>query len=116
MTLFTAILQPSGTQRERRGWLGDAQLAAEGQIHTVFAAPAYAKFLDDIADTQADEWAVYNGSVPEVCPNYGHGPIPPDPPFGVGYAVLWWNQYRYYGDTVALSAHYPGVKAFAETT
>ena len=103
------------TQRERRGWLGDAQLAAEGQIHSLFAAAAYAKFLDDIADTQADEWAVYNGSVPEVCPNYGHGPIPPDPPFGVGYAVLWWNQYRYYGDSVALARHYAGVKAFAET-
>ena len=29
--------------------------------------------------------------------------------------MLWWNQYRYYGDTVALAAHYTGVKAFAET-
>jgi len=107
---------PTGcTQRERRGWLGDAQLASEGQVHTMFAAAAYSKFLDDIGDTQADEWAVHNGSVPEVCPNYGHGPNPPDPPFGVGYAVMWWNQYRYYGDTIALSTHYPGVKAFAET-
>jgi alpha-L-rhamnosidase len=33
----------------------------------------------------------------------------------VGYAVLWWNQYRYFADTVALSEHYTGVKAFAET-
>jgi hypothetical protein len=107
---------PTGcTQRERRGWLGDAQLASEGQLHTVFAAPAYVKFLDDIADTQADEWAEHNGSVPEVCPNYGHGPVPPDPPFGVGFAVIWWNHYRYNGDDVALSAHYNGVKAFADT-
>lgn len=102
-------------QRERRGWLGDAQLGVEGVIHTAFAPAAYAKFLGDIADTQADEWAAHNGSIPEVVPNYGHGTIPPDPPFGVGYAVLWWNQYRYYADEAALSEHYAGVKAFAET-
>jgi alpha-L-rhamnosidase len=102
-------------QRERRGWLGDAQLGVEGVIHTAFAPAAYTKFLADISDTQRDEWALHNGSIPEVCPNYGHGPIPPDPPFGVGYAVLWWNQYRYYDDTIVLSDHYPGVKAFAET-
>ena len=84
-------------------------------IHTAFAPAAYAKFLGDIADTQADEWAAHNGSIPEVVPNYGHGTIPPDPPFGVGYAVLWWNQYRYYADEAALSEHYAGVKAFAET-
>jgi alpha-L-rhamnosidase len=107
---------PTGcTQRERRGWLGDAQLGSEGVMHTMFAPAAYAKFLGDIANTQEDEWAMHNGSVPEVCPNYGHGPIPPDPPFGIGYAVLWWNQYRYYDDKVALSQHYSGVKAFAET-
>jgi alpha-L-rhamnosidase len=107
---------PTGcTQRERRGWLGDAQMGVEGVIHTMFAPAAYAKFLNDISDTQTDEFAVHNGSVPEVCPNYGHGSIPPDPPFGVGYAVLWWNQYRYYADTVALAEHYAGVKAFAET-
>ena len=46
------------TQRERRGWLGDAQIASEGQVHTSFAAAAYAKFLTDIGDTQVDEWAV----------------------------------------------------------
>jgi alpha-L-rhamnosidase len=103
------------TQRERRGWLGDASLAAEGQVHTVFAAPAYVKFLDDIALTQTDEWAAHNGSIPEVCPNYGHGAIPPDPPFGVGYAVLWWNHYRYYADAEALATHYGNVSAFAET-
>lgn len=84
-------------------------------MHTLFAAPAYAKFLDDIADTQRDEWATHNGSVPEVCPNYGHGANPPDPAFGAGYAVLVWNQFRYYGDTVALTTHYAGIKAFAET-
>lgn len=107
---------PTGcTQRERRGWLGDASLAAEGQTHTFFAAPAYAKFLDDIADTQSDEWAAHNGSIPEVCPNYGHGANPPDPPFGVGYAVIWWTHYRSYSDIVALAAHYPRVAAFAET-
>jgi hypothetical protein len=160
-------------QRERRGWLGDAQLGVEGVVHTAFAPAAYAKvpwqdttrvrlnlpdylctdppaprrpsfrllllllfaltarnnagrlapapttnsakFLDDIADTQQDEWAAHNGSIPEVCPNYGHGSIPPDPPFGIGYAVLWWNQYRYYADEAALAQHYGGVKAFAET-
>eukprot|EP00039_Didymoeca_costata_P022255 m.346415 g.346415 ORF g.346415 m.346415 type:complete len:1026 (-) comp29031_c0_seq1:57-3134(-) len=103
------------TQRERRGWLGDAQIASEGLMHTTSGAAAYTKFLDDIALTQVDEWNEHNGSIPEVCPNYGHGSIPPDPPFGAAYAVLVWNSYRYYSDSVALRTHYNGVKAFAET-
>jgi hypothetical protein len=63
-------------QRERRGWLGDAHLGVEGVVHTAFAPTAYAKFLTDISDTQEDERAAHNGSIPEVCPNYGHGSIP----------------------------------------
>jgi hypothetical protein len=31
------------------------------------------------------------------------------------YAVLLWNQYRYYADVKALATHYDGVKAYVET-
>ena len=70
-----------------------------GQVHSGFTAAAHAKFLDDIADAQRDEWAAHNGSIPEVVPNYHHGPIPPDPAFGAGFAVLWWNQFVLLGGT-----------------
>ena len=39
-------------QRERRGWLGDAQLSAETTIHNFDMAAFYTKFLRDIRDSQ----------------------------------------------------------------
>lgn len=37
---------------ERRGWLGDAQLSAESNIHNFFMAPAYTSFIQQIQDAQ----------------------------------------------------------------
>jgi alpha-L-rhamnosidase len=44
---------PTGcTQRERRGWTGDAQLSAEFTIHNFDMAAIYTKWMRDMRDTQ----------------------------------------------------------------
>ena len=39
-------------QRERRGWLGDAQLSAETTIYNFDMAASYTKYVQDIQDAQ----------------------------------------------------------------
>jgi hypothetical protein len=33
-------------------------------MHTTFAASSYAKFLNDVGDTQADEWELFGARFP----------------------------------------------------
>ena len=39
-------------QRERRGWLGDAQLSFETVIHNIDGGAFYTKWIQDLVDTQ----------------------------------------------------------------
>lgn len=99
-------------QRERRGWLGDAQLSSETDIHNFFMAPAYAKFLQDIRDTQETLMPQVNGSLPDCAPFYDHGSDNSDPAWGAAYTLLYHAMYKYYGDTRILLDHYDGVKTY----
>lgn len=83
MTRFAALSNyiniPSDCPtRERRGWLGDGQLAAETLIHNFDMAATYTKWLIDIRDTQIQVNA--SGALPEVAPWYHHGGAAPGDP------------------------------------
>jgi alpha-L-rhamnosidase len=68
-------------QRERRGWLGDAQLSFETVIHNVDGGGFYTKWLNDFADTQVYDNRTMNtdGALPDCIPFYGHGHPSADP-------------------------------------
>jgi hypothetical protein len=52
-TLPTPTLPAADSpQRERRGWLGDAQLSCETNIHNFFMAAPYTSFVQQIDDAQ----------------------------------------------------------------
>lgn len=109
-------------QRERRGWMGDAQLSAETTIHnwdmaqgcpsynssTHSASVAYTKFLLDIQDSQRFENK--GGQLPDCVPYYGHGSIPSDPAWGTAYTLIYNWFYKYFGDVRILTEHYSTVK------
>eukprot|EP01084_Bolivina_argentea_P086641 156595_1 len=99
-------------QRERRGWLGDAQLAAETLLHNFDMASSYTKFLLDIHDTQIQVNA--SGALPEIAPWYQNAPghIPGDPAWTTAYVNLVYWMYRYYGDKHVINFHYKGLKAY----
>eukprot|EP01116_Phalansterium_solitarium_P007853 TRINITY_DN2084_c1_g1_i2.p1 TRINITY_DN2084_c1_g1~~TRINITY_DN2084_c1_g1_i2.p1 ORF type:complete len:1037 (-),score=234.67 TRINITY_DN2084_c1_g1_i2:145-3255(-) len=99
-------------QRERRGWLGDAQLSAETTLHNFDMGAAYTKFIRDIRDSQL--WDSKDGQVPDCVPFYGHGGIPADPAWGCAYTLIWNWMYQYYGDTRILAQYYDGVKAYID--
>ena len=68
-------------QRERRGWLGDAQLSFETVIHNIDGGEFYTKWLADFADTQVYDNRTMNakGALPDCIPFYDHGHTESDP-------------------------------------
>lgn len=57
-------------QRERFGWLGDAQLSFETVIHNIDGGGFYTKWLSDFADTQVFDNITYqtDGALPDCIP------------------------------------------------
>ena len=72
-------------QRERFGWLGDAQLSFETVIHNVDGGGFYTKWLNDFADTQVFDNITRgtDGALPDCIPYYGHGHESADAGWGI---------------------------------
>jgi len=91
---------------EKRGWLGDAQLTAESALDNFDMWQVYAKWLRDIADSQAADGNV-SGLVPTPFPGDC-----PDPAWGTAYVTIPWLTYWHYGDPGLLSEHYDGMRRY----
>jgi alpha-L-rhamnosidase len=98
-------------QRERRGWLGDAQLAAETLFHNFDVGAAYTSFILQIHDSQDP----VTGSTQDCVPWYGRGFQPSDPAWGAAYTLLadWLG--TYYDDSVIFERHYAGLTAHLDS-
>ncbi|EDQ86725.1 uncharacterized protein MONBRDRAFT_10744 [Monosiga brevicollis MX1] len=111
-------------QRERRGWMGDAQVSCNQAMMMFDMHSFYRKFLRDIRDDQlqgcdsdpvhqcaSGSWSRFNGSVADVHPYDGIGGWPGCVVWQVAYVVIARNVYRFYGDTSHLVEHYAGLAA-----
>ncbi len=98
-------------QREKNGWTGDAWLGAAQGMMTYNNQLGYAKWLNDISDTQFP-----NGRLLTVMPNPSSwdwdGGKYPDPDWESAYEFVCWYQYLYYGDGRVLREHYNGLKRY----
>ncbi len=93
--------------RERRGYTGDGQIAAEAAIYNFDMAAFYTKWVDDIADAQN----AGTGYVPNTAPfQHGGGGVA----WGSAYVIIPWYIYLYYGDTRILKKHYAGMKKYVD--
>lgn len=123
--------------REKRGWTGDGQAAAETLIYNFDMSVNYPKWLGDIAHAQqcnfhavgrnCSEDAPFcrvdgDGSgVPEITPYIFGGKLDGcsgdgDPAWSSGFiAIIDWV-HRYYGDRQVLEQHYEGGKMYLEQT
>ena len=100
-------------QRERRGWLGDAQLSAETTISNFDMSGFYTKWLRDIRDSQ--EFLSTKGEIPDCVPFYGHGGLPADPAWSAAYPFITNWVSEYYSDDRVVATHYDGIKAFMDS-
>jgi alpha-L-rhamnosidase len=96
--------------REKNGWTGDALLATETGLFNYRAAPAYLKWLNDIADAQRP-----SGQLPGIVPsggwgyNWGSGPA-----WDSAFTLIPWFLYLYNGDRRGVVEHYGGMKRYVD--
>ena len=89
--------------REKNGWTGDANLAAETGLYNYDAFSAYAQWIDTFADEQRP-----SGQVPCVVPTGTFGYIAGwgGPAWDSAFIMIPWNMYRFTGDDSVIRKHY----------
>ena len=99
-------------QRERYGWLGDAQLSFETVIHNAEMGAFYSKWLRDFIDVQIYDNATLDtdGALPDCIPYYGHGHESADAGWGIAAWVITDFYSDYYADAVFDELFYPNLK------
>eukprot|EP00750_Incisomonas_marina_P020197 INCI3819.1.p1 GENE.INCI3819.1~~INCI3819.1.p1 ORF type:complete len:646 (+),score=85.21 INCI3819.1:1504-3441(+) len=98
-------------QRERRGWLGDAQLSSETNVYNFNMAGAYSNFVALINDAQNNE----SNATQDCVPWYGHGHEPADPAWGSAYTFLANIVAEHYKDDRIFAEHYDGIKGHLDS-
>jgi alpha-L-rhamnosidase len=91
---------------ERMGWLGDRATGAHGESFIFDNHKLYAKWLDDIEDSQRE-----NGALPDVAPNYWEM-YTNDVTWPAAYFIIADMLYRQYGDSRPIISHYNSFKQF----
>jgi alpha-L-rhamnosidase len=86
---------------ERMGWMNDLTVRIEQALFNFRLPRFYAKFLRDVADTQAAD-----GSITDTAP-FKWGRRPADP-VSVSYLLLAWEVYQHYGDVRPMAEHFAG--------
>lgn len=98
-------------QRERRGWLGDAQLSSETNMYNFGMAGAYSNFvtlIDDALDPATN-------ATQDCVPWYGHGHQPADPAWGSAFTFLANHVAEFYHDDRIFGSHYAGIKGHLDS-
>jgi len=96
--------------REKNGWMGDAQLAAETGLMNFDADAAYRHWVDMMADVQRRD-----GQLPGIVPtggwgfNWGNGPA-----WDSALLQIPWYLWLYRGDTCAIRHHYDAMKRYVD--
>ncbi len=96
--------------REKNGWTGDAQLAAETGLLNFAPQTAYAKWLADFADVQRA-----SGQLPGIVPTGGWGfNWASGPAWDSAYTHIPWYLYLYSGDRRVLETHYDRMRRYVD--
>ncbi len=96
--------------REKNGWTGDAQLAAEFGLLNFDAYDAYSPWLDSMADAQRP-----SGQFPGIVPstgwgyNWGSGPA-----WDAAFLVIPWLGYLYAGRRDMIERHFDNMRRYMD--
>ena len=105
-------------QREREGWLGDAQLAFETIQHNFAGGAFYTKWVRDLADVQVwnNRTRGADDAMPDTCPFYSSSTqeLEADPGWGIAAWVVPTEFASYYDDDRLEREFYPHQKAYLE--
>ena len=97
-------------QREKNGWTGDAQLAAEAGLFNFDALTSYKKWLQDIADEQQP-----SGEIAAIIPTAGWGYYWGNgPAWDSAFLLIPYYLYVYTGDLSPILQHYNQMKRYVD--
>jgi alpha-L-rhamnosidase len=91
---------------ERHGWLGDRAVGSKGESYIFDNANLYAKWLDDIEDSQDEK-----GSIPAVAPTYWKV-YNDDITWPAAYYIIADMLYEKFGDVEPIRKHYDSMKKY----
>ena len=96
--------------REKNGWTGDAQLAAEQAMYNFQNVPGYEKWINDLMDEQQR-----NGNLPGIVPTSGWGYAWGNgPAWDRALVIIPWMLYIYEGDALVLQKAYPAMARYVD--
>ncbi|MCL1921020.1 MAG: glycoside hydrolase family 78 protein [Kiritimatiellaeota bacterium] len=96
--------------REKNGWTGDAQLAAEMAMYNFQNTAAYEKWVGDLMDEQRDD-----GNLPGIVPTSGWGYAWGNgPAWDSALVTIPWTLYVYQGDIQILEKAYPAMAKYVD--
>ena len=109
---FQSMPQDAADRSERLAWLGDPGFIAEDYLYDFHSASFWAKWMNDIQDTQKR-----NGDLPVVSPIHWrttHNPYRLWPDWSSTYPIYLWYVYWHYDDERLLADHYDSLKKLIE--
>ena len=96
--------------REKNGWTGDAQLAAELAMYNFQNTAAYEKWVGDLIDEQRPD-----GNLPGIVPTSGWGYAWGNgPAWDSALLIVPWMLYVYQGDVGILERAYPAMCRYVD--
>lgn len=107
--------------REKIGWTGDGQVAAEAGIFNFEMCRSYMKWMDDFCDEQQPDGRV-SGIIPTSGWGYTYGPDTAAASYQHGYGPQWegafvsipWLLFWNYGDTAVLKQYYEPIRKYVD--
>ena len=91
-------------RNERQPWLGDRVIGAQGESFLFDNAKLYAKWMDDIQQSQTEE-----GSIPDVAPAFWNY-YSDDVTWPAAFITISNNLYNQYGDIKPIQKNYASMK------
>ena len=91
-------------RNERQPWLGDRTVGAQGESYVFNNAALYAKWMQDIEDSQTPE-----GSIPDVAPAFWNY-YTDDVTWPAAFIFISNHLYNQFGDVRPIQKHYPSMK------
>ncbi len=95
-------------RNERQPWLGDRTIGAQGESFVFDNAKLYAKWMQDIEESQTAE-----GALPDVAPAFWNY-YSDDLTWPAAYLTISNHLYNQFGDISPIRKHYPSMKKWME--
>jgi alpha-L-rhamnosidase len=95
-------------RNERQPWLGDRVIGAIGESYLFDNAKLYAKWMQDIEESQTEE-----GAIPDVAPAFWNY-YSDDVTWPAAFITISNNLYNQFGDITPIQKHYAAMKKWME--